>query len=642
MLKPSPLSHIRLVGLKSVEGDALKILQNSGALHITKTSGTLAPGKTLPDFEQVSMQLVRMRAIKNALPKPEGKNPIMPMAIERAVEEARALKLDEDVLALRNGRELAQKKIAEHAKIGAAAKRLVNLDVDIAALPQTLDYSIVSLKKEGAQGLVAKVEKEARHVQPLLAQDGAKEGNVIVLLAYPKGADLGDALSGAEMLEWKQPLSPRKAMARAKYEMQEFEEMLKNHEMGLEELSAMHYNRVSALEEALSIEADRCEIAGRFAESQECFHIDGWIRKADLAKLSEKMAAKLGGKVILQEAHDANGEGAHGKEGAHAIGQGMPTVLQNPKIASPFQYLVEMLSLPQPGEIDPTMFLALFLPIIYGMIVGDAGYAVISLLIAGAIYKIASPGGMLRNFAAMWALCALPAFVFGILFDEYFGFTHATLFGLAQPLYHPVVERVHNVSLLLLLSLCAGLVHIAIGFILGFINEYGHSKKHAIGKLAWLAVEIGGVLAVAGFMFNAIPPDLAMAGAGLLGLGALVIVIIDGPVGIFEIPSLASNIMSYARIAAVGVAGVILAEIINELLLPDPKMLSSPEGIAIFAVTGIAYVALHVFNTFVAMFESTIHGARLNVIEFYGKFYRGGGIRFVPFEAKRKYTVAEE
>lgn len=630
MLKPAPVRHIRLIGLKAVEGDALRFLQEKGVFHISKMKdAALMQGSPLPEFGAVSSELVRIRGIKNALFEPKENGNDKAIVVRNPVGEAAAVCVDKELIALKAAKDEAQRALAEKKKLAESADRLRYLEVDKSRLPDALDYMIISVKKEASRHVRAKVEQAAVHVQWLQAKDGAKEGNEVLLAALPKGAQVRDILADAELLDWNAPGMPKRVLQKSKFEIEELEDALRANERQLQEISRQYYHKVCAIEEALTIEADRCEIASRFGESIDCFHMEGWVRESDCNALEKGLEGKFGKKIVVQKAPHSKGHGAHG----------MPTVLENPKIAGPFQYLVEMLSLPQPNEIDPTMLIALFLPILYGMIVGDAGYAVISLGLAALLIKISAPGGMMRQFSTMWALCALPAFVFGILYDEYFGFTHSQILGLAEPLYTPIVHRVSDVQFLLLLSIFAGLIHLGIGFLLGFINEIGHSWKHALVKLGWLAVEIGGVLAVAGFMFNAIPQDMAMIGAGILGAGSLCIVMFEGVVGIFEIPGLASNIMSYARIAAVGVAGVILAEIINELLLPDPKMLSTPEGILMFIVVGTMYVVLHIFNTFIAMFESLIHGARLNVIEFYGKFYKGNGIRFMPFAAKRRYTA---
>lgn len=642
MLKPVKMQRIRVIGLKDKEGEALKFLQNEGVLHINQMKAKgLEAGKPLADFEAVSNELLRMRGIRNALvAQKDAQNPT-PLAIANPLATAAKIDIDREIVRMREENALMAKELENALKMGEAALRLANLDVEISALPKALDYHIISVKAENAEAVKSAVQKKARHCQTVEAQDGKIAGNTILLFAVKKGSDINSEILNAERLEWKYEGTAKRAIMKSRHMRDEIEETLRANEMRLREISSRNFRLVCALEEALSIEADRAQIANRFAESRECFYIDGWVQEKDYARVARKIEERFGKKVIAQRAQVPHTE----EHGAHAHVEAAdvpPTLLQNPKMAGPFQYLVEMLSLPQQDEFDPTLLIAFFLPIIYGMIVGDAGYALISLFLALLLMKISAPGGMLRAFSTMWGLCALPAFVFGILYDEYFGFSHKVLLGLKEPMYNAIVHRVENVQLLIVFSLLVGLIHLGFGFILGAINEWNHSKKHSAAKIGWLLVEIGGVFTVGGGMLHAFGAAETMAGAAVLAVGVLIIIWSEGVVGIFEIPGLASNIMSYARIAAVGVAGVILAEIINQLLLPDVKLLSTPAGMATFSVIGALYVVMHIFNTFIAMFESLIHGARLNVIEFYGKFYKGNGIRFLPFAAKRRYTVGEE
>lgn len=234
---------------------------------------------------------------------------------------------------------------------------------------------------------------------------------------------------------------------------------------------------------------------------------------------------------------------------------------------------------------------------------------------------------------------AIPTFILGILFDEYFGYSHKAILG--QSYYTASLHRVGDVQGLLLVTILVGWISMALGFLLGAINEWHHSKKHATAKLAWILIQIGGTLLVTTYLLGATGADLGMAGALIFAAGAIIVFITEGAMGLVEIPGLASNIMSYARIAAVGVGGVILAEAINELLLPNTASLSSgdPWAILIFVLIAIAYALAHAANAFIAMFESLIHGSRLSVIEFFGKFFKGGGKLFKPFELRQKYVV---
>ncbi|MEW6329665.1 MAG: V-type ATPase 116kDa subunit family protein, partial [Candidatus Micrarchaeota archaeon] len=336
--------------------------------------------------------------------------------------------------------------------------------------------------------------------------------------------------------------------------------------------------------------------------------------------------------VVVQNARMREGEG--------------PTLLDNPRIVGPFEFLVEFYSLPRPNEIDPSMVLMLTFPIIYGMMLGDVIYGVISFLIAMLIISKTKPG-MLQGFARLWAYAAIPAAIFGIIFDEWMGFTHAHLLdllfgeagvegmGLHLPLYHGI-SRVENVGLLLVLTIITGMIHLSLGLVLGALNEWNHNRVHAHAKLGWVFVEWGGFFVLSTLLFQAFAPVLMYAGALVFLLGAWLIVRADGLFGIIEIPGIAGNTMSYARIAAVGIAGVIPAEfVINKLLLPSGDLITMLILMPIF-------LGVHVFNVILGMFESLVQGARLNLVEFYTKFFHGSGRKFSPFRVERVYTEEEE
>jgi V/A-type H+-transporting ATPase subunit I len=252
--------------------------------------------------------------------------------------------------------------------------------------------------------------------------------------------------------------------------------------------------------------------------------------------------------------------------------------------------------------------------------------------------KKSKPGSLLNQIAKIWLVSAIPAFFIGVAFDEFFGFTHThllELFGFEGIKLYDGLHRVSSITTLMLICIIAGMLHLALGFILGAINEWNHSRKHAIAKLCWLGVEISGFFLVAAGMFGAFS-EFFLPAAALFALSVAIMVLSEGAIAAVEIPGLASNIMSYIRIAAVGVGGVILAEAINELLLPRLEL--SLPGIFFFLVTLALYISLHAASCALAMFESFIHGARLNVVEFFGKFFKGNGIRFEPFAAKRVYS----
>jgi V/A-type H+-transporting ATPase subunit I len=113
-------------------------------------------------------------------------------------------------------------------------------------------------------------------------------------------------------------------------------------------------------------------------------------------------------------------------------------------------------------------------------------------------------------------------------------------------------------------------------------------------------------------------------------VGFILVAGTEGLMGIVELPGFVGNLLSYTRIAVIGVVGVILGEIINEFLRPSPT-----QGFLALIVLPI-YLGLHAANCAIAMFEALVQGGRLNIVEFRSKFFHGGGVLFAPFAMRVK------
>ncbi len=626
MLKPVPLQKVYLIGMRSVQPAALRLWQKLGVVHISQLPAGkfgLNEGQPLPDYAQVSEQLVRLRAILSQLPPIKGEAPPL---LGTALEAARAISIEEDLRLLKEEEDSINKQLAGRREREKQLKRLENINLNLSALSPHLSYYLYSATAQQLAPAQVRIKKHLKHAQVLAVPDGLDATKTLLLIATPSSTDLTTSVEGLERVAWPSGLSgtAKSALLLEQGESESISERLRSIQRRRNELSIKYFALCTHLEEVLSVAADLSRVSStHMRQSSSCFFCEGWVHPDQYSRLREETAEELGHQVVVQ----AVPEHAH-------HGQGRPTLLENPSIAAPSQFLVEFLSLPRADEIDPTMITLFTVPILYGLIVGDAGYALISFLLAFAMRAKSKAGSMLHNFAGLWMLGAIPSFIFGVLFDEYFGFSHATILG--TRLYEGVVHRVEDVSGLLLITIIVGWIHIMLGFLLGAANEWNHNRKHAYAKLAWVPIQIGGSLAVAYFLLNAVPAELGLGGVALTIIGAGILAWAEGPLGLVEIPGLASNIMSYARIAAVGVAGVILAEAINTLIKPDPALLATPAGIVLFLCISVAYVLAHIFNTAVAMFEGVIHGARLNVVEFFGKFFKGGGIPFAPLSGKAR------
>jgi V/A-type H+-transporting ATPase subunit I len=160
--------------------------------------------------------------------------------------------------------------------------------------------------------------------------------------------------------------------------------------------------------------------------------------------------------------------------------------------------------------------------------------------------------------------------------------------------------------------------------------------KHAVlEKGSWMIIELGVLVAALGY-FGGISA-LTYVGAGILVLGIVLLTMGEGIKGPIELPSLMGNTLSYARIIAVGLSSIYIASTVNDIafkmIWPDHSQI----GFAAIAAL-IVFILGHALNTVLSIIAPGLHSLRLQYVEFFGKFYQGGGRKFNPFGYIRKYT----
>jgi len=636
MLRPAKMKKIRVYALKSVLPDVIKSLHELGLVEIRrfKMEG-LERGRPLEFFDEVSSQLIKLRntasnmyagAVKSAKP------PEMELDGKQAVE--RAKKIDADVGARlreisRESAEISEGLTRTKQQLQVVEKLQPFEGLDFGMLSsRTITYTVGEIPTTKIPLLKEKLWNVLKDYN-LLAPDTKGAAKGVVLLLYGRASPSPESVLGefgfAALQLPESMTTPRGKLSELTACLKEKEERLAKIEAERKAISKRHADEVLGITALLDVEAERAEIASRFAFSKSASVIEGWLKADDYDKLRELMGG-FGDSAMLEEAKAGEDEQP-------------PIVLDNPGYSHPFEFITKSFSLPNYYEFDPTFIYFIGLPLIYGMIVGDVIYGIFSLIIAYGFMKIFSKSYIMLSVAGIWFLSAFPTILFGILFDEWAGLSHAgwleflNSWGLpiaTSPLYAGVLHRLHDFSLLLGLTLLVGLIHVGIGFILGAITLWKHHRRHAIAKLAWLGTEIGGTIAIATGFFGLLPEAFMIPSLVLAVISIIVLVYIEGAVGALELPGLVGNVLSYARIAAVGVAGVVLAEIINDFFLPVPEA-------GLFALLMLPLlVILHFVNTFIAMFESIIQVGRLNIIEFRSKFLQGGGILFSPFALRSK------
>ncbi|MCA9674584.1 MAG: ATPase, partial [Myxococcales bacterium] len=346
------------------------------------------------------------------------------------------------------------------------------------------------------------------------------------------------------------------------------------------------------------------EARGVAAETARAFVVEGWVPARARAALDTELHARLGDAVVVETV---------GRD--HWRGAEAPVVLTNPRVFEPFERLTAMLPLPRYGSVDPTPFVAVFFPMLFGIIVGDVGYGLLLATIAAILFARGRGRGLARDLAKIAAAVASYMIIFGVLYGELFGDLGERWFGM-RPLW---LDREDAVLPFLGLAIALGLVHMLLGLVVSAISRRGHPREAAgRGLTALMLLLIALALAT---VFELLPHALFTPAIVALLVAFPILIALEGATALLELLTTVGHVLSYARVMALGTASVMLAVVAN-------RMVGAFGG----AVIGVVFALLfHLVNFAIALFSPTIHVLRLHYVEFFGTFFSPGGGRYQPF-----------
>ncbi|EEG77561.1 H(+)-transporting two-sector ATPase [Dethiobacter alkaliphilus AHT 1] len=375
-----------------------------------------------------------------------------------------------------------------------------------------------------------------------------------------------------------------------------------------------HREQLNYYLDYLTVERDKKQKVASFARTSNSFILEGWIREQDLPELKKKLEKACDTvEVVSREPEE---------------GEAFPVSLENKPAFTPFEFITKLYGTPSPHGLDPTANLTPFFIVFFGLAMTDAGYGVILALVAAlALTKIKPQGA--RNL--LWIIFAggISTFVFGWLVGGWFG---ADLLG--APLYFSALE---DPILLLVYSLALGIIQIFYGMAIkaAWSIREGRILDAVFDQGLWY-------LLIIGILLMAIMPELGIGGpmaiAAAIGLvltqgrtqPTIVKKFLSGLLSLYDITGYLSDVLSYSRLLALGLATGVIALAVN-------TMAGLLTGHIIGWVIMIPLLLVgHTFNLVINSLGAYIHASRLQYIEFYNRFYEGGGRSFVPFKLNTK------
>jgi len=342
--------------------------------------------------------------------------------------------------------------------------------------------------------------------------------------------------------------------------------------------------------------------------TERAFAVVGWTPRRELDELALALQDDVGPEVVLVEMDAAEDESP-------------PTLLSNPRAVRPFELFLRMLALPRYGTFDPTVLMAIFMPFFFGLMLGDVAYGLILFGLAlWARGRWGSRSDVAADLARVLAIGAVWAVIWGVVFGEVFGDLGRRLVDL-QPLW---IDREEAIKPLLLFAVAIGAAHVVLGLVLGLWVSGRSGDRRKFGERAALLAALCALFAVAGVVADQLPAGLMTPLVAVVAIALVVLIGLQWPLGLVMGPlglvGAITNVLSYLRIAAIGLASVFLARVANEL------------GTTVPLALGLVIAALfHAMNLALGAFSPTIQALRLHYVEFFDKFYEPGGEPFEPF-----------
>ncbi|MGL5380422.1 V-type ATP synthase subunit I [Clostridium sp.] len=559
--------------------------------------------------------------------------------IQELKEEKKALSIEElETSALTSNWEevvsLLKEKEKEITGLEGQITKL-NGEIDLLTPWEALDAPFESLKElKTISFFLGSISKQYEEELLSTLTDGfveivsrtANDINLLVVVHKEKEDEVSELLRGFGFSSFKTEHkdAPMKLVTDFKSEIEELKSKIF---FVKEELAAYeeYENTLKLVFECFSNEMLRKKSVKNFLNISSVVAIQGWTPVESNEKLTSVCKDVLGEDYYVEFEEVKEDEVMN-----------VPIKLRNGALASSFESVTAMFAYPKYDEIDPTPLLTPFYLIFFGMMVADIGYGLLMALTTLLALKLFKLDDEKKKMVKFGFYLSIPTIFFGIIYNSFFG-------GIIK-LPFTIIDTERDINTIMILSLVFGVIQIFTGLVIKAVMliKTGRGKDAFLDVGSWVIALVSiGIFGYASLGDTASP--LKMVGIVGMVIGAILIVyaggreeksngakIGQGLYSLYGITNYVSDLVSYTRLMALGLAGGSIAAAINMIISMIP-------GWSAIIVVPLLFLLAHLFNLGLGLLGAYVHTARLQYIEYFGKFYEGGGRQFMPFKATEKY-----
>jgi len=673
MFSTVDMSRLTLAAPVDAMHDIVRKCSDLGCVHIedyTQFEEGIGVGRAIQseDADMISALLLKVRAVRSSIAVHNSKGALSSSNAKKLAEKMSS-KVDaalENIEAIRE----AESDISSLNDQLRVFERLapLNISLDLLSGYQGVEIYVAETPNSSkAHKAFADMASRIEYLCPA--------GLVAVACAPSDAAAVQIALAELNAKAIQLPSgkgTPSQRVTETKEAISKAESSAESNQNALEAWAEENGSDLVIIEEYLQREDSIYTSPTSLAVSNQAFALDAWVPTANADKARNSLKGLVSHIEIEAHVDDHHG---HDDHDSHHHEPEPPVAYKNSGAAEPFELVVDLVGRPKYGTFDPTTFIMITLPMLYGLILGDFGYGFVIVLLALWLRSLPfAKEPMGKNATTVLMSMGIWCMIWGLLFAEGFGFVWdgtGHIMGDASPLiglydwtydligsfkkssiasalglghtYVPFHRAGTALTDYVLVSVYLGALHLLIGYIIGFFNVM---KAHGIvaaffEKGSWMMILLGGFFHIYGYMkgdnevlAGTVPAIVMIAGVVLLIIALAIFEgfgwaggVIMGPIETF---GLLANTLSYLRIMAVGVAGVKIAEIGNDMGFASMTDAVSAGDYVMVPLFFLLWIGVQVFAIALGLLSPSIHAARLHFVEWMGKFYDGSGRAYSP------------